>query len=386
MLLFSLIACWSFYEMVLGPQITISANCNSRILEEIRVRYDVPALGAAKLKNGIFSSVVVGVRKYGDPTLAKRADKFHLGSTTKAMTATLFAILVERGILHWKDTLAEALPPRIVGKINQHHRNTTLEALTLHTSGIFQIDDHDPPFIDPLFWDLYTSGLTPREGRAFWTEYVLSKPPVRTPGMTYHYANTNYVVLGHILEEKMHSSWESLITDYLFNPVGMTDCGFGPGPESTNTSVENPWPHNFVNGTVPVPSTWIYADNPEALGPAGTVHCSLESWGKFLQMHLDGHAGRPTRLLTQASYLKLHTVGIQPDNYTYGGWFGLNQSWAGTKGPQVQHEGSNTLNDAFAWLDLEGNKALLAVSNIYGPGGQNGTAAAIFAMAKGELC
>jgi hypothetical protein len=48
-----------------------------------------------------------GVRKRGTAERITIADQFHLGSCTKAMTATLVAMLVEEGKLNWTTTLGE---------------------------------------------------------------------------------------------------------------------------------------------------------------------------------------------------------------------------------------------------------------------------------------
>jgi D-alanyl-D-alanine carboxypeptidase len=119
---------------------------NSSILDEIRVDNSLPSLGVAKLTNGSFSSNVVGFRKQNDSTPVQSTDKFHLGSDTKAMTATLFAILIERGFFHWNDTLCETLPTNIVETMHPAHHNTTLDMLTSTSQElqISQLPFHQP--------------------------------------------------------------------------------------------------------------------------------------------------------------------------------------------------------------------------------------------------
>lgn len=82
-------------------------------------------------------SQVTGVRKQGDPTPVLITDQFHLGSITKAMTATLLAIMIQEaaGNLTWQTTLAEALPA--ISNMSEGHHSTTLEMLTSHRSGIY---------------------------------------------------------------------------------------------------------------------------------------------------------------------------------------------------------------------------------------------------------
>src|SRR5215470_14160319 len=53
----------------------------------------------------IIAQGVAGVRKRGSAERVTLDDRFHLGSCTKAMTATLVAMLVEEGKLNWTTTL-----------------------------------------------------------------------------------------------------------------------------------------------------------------------------------------------------------------------------------------------------------------------------------------
>ena len=78
------------------------------LLNTERIEHDYPALAAAIICNGtLVATDTVGIRKWGDNTPVQKEDAFHLGSCTKAMTATLVAMLVEEGKLKWDATLEE---------------------------------------------------------------------------------------------------------------------------------------------------------------------------------------------------------------------------------------------------------------------------------------
>ena len=59
---------------------------------------------------GLVTAGVVGTRKRGTEIAATLNDQWHLGSDTKAMTATLVAKLVEQGRLRWECTMADVFP------------------------------------------------------------------------------------------------------------------------------------------------------------------------------------------------------------------------------------------------------------------------------------
>src|SRR5262245_22762609 len=76
------------------------------LLQPLLERHKVPALAAAVVRaDGPVRVGAVGVRQAGRPEKVTADDRFHLGSCTKAMTATLCARLVEQGKLSWTATL-----------------------------------------------------------------------------------------------------------------------------------------------------------------------------------------------------------------------------------------------------------------------------------------
>ncbi|MGZ8300996.1 MAG: serine hydrolase domain-containing protein, partial [Rhodoplanes sp.] len=104
-------------------------------LEKVRAKHGLPALAAAVVKDGaIIAAGAVGVRAHGTAVKVTIEDRFHLGSDTKAMTATLAAMLVEEGKLRWDSTIGEVLGGDVPG-INPKLGAVTLEQLLSHSSG-----------------------------------------------------------------------------------------------------------------------------------------------------------------------------------------------------------------------------------------------------------
>lgn len=105
-------------------------------LEGVRAKYGLPALAAAVTKDGeLIAAGAVGKRVMGMDIPVTIDDRFHLGSDTKAMTATVAGTLVEEGRLKWTSTVGEVLGKKIKG-MNPALAAVTLEQLLSHSSGI----------------------------------------------------------------------------------------------------------------------------------------------------------------------------------------------------------------------------------------------------------
>jgi CubicO group peptidase (beta-lactamase class C family) len=328
------------------------------LLEPIREKYKVPGIVAGIVEDDELKMVAaVGVRKFGSPEAITVIDKLHLGSDTKAMTATLLAELVEQKKLSWDSRVGDVFPD-VAPQLHADYRSVTLAQLLTHRAGL--------PANGP-WWSLGKGPLVNQ--RETLLNVVLSRPPVHSPGSRYLYSNVGYVIAGHMAEQVTGQSWEELMAARLFHPLKMSSAGFGsPGPKN---KVDQPWGHRVVSGSVEASQ----ADNDPAMGPAGTVHCSLSDWARFVALHLQGARSKGT-LLTAETFKVLHTPPSEQD-YAFG-WIVTERPWA--KGSALAHSGSNTMWYATVWIAPARNAAFLAVANHGGDAGREACDASIVAL------
>lgn len=353
-------------SLLTGIAIADQSILSDQILK-IKNTNQVPALGALLIQNNkTIDSVAVGLRKLGETTPVTVLDKFHLGSNTKAMTATLAALYIDEGKLSWTSTLGDLFPEIVT--MNSEYKLVTVEMLLAHRSGL-------AGDIEETLWaKLWDVALDPIDGRKLLAQEMLSRAPTTTPGSTFEYSNAGYAIVGRILEKITNTPWETLIQERLFKSLNMTSCGIGPLGDPSLKTPDQPWAHvQTAKGAEP-----IIADNPETIGPAATVHCSMEDWSKFIRLHMNAYNEKP-ELLTAESFLKLHT-NYPGQEYTYGGWIKTQRTWA--KGVVFTHDGSNTLNYATTWWAPNRDLGLIAVSNIGAPSGQNATHEALGTLLK----
>ena len=326
-------------------------NLNS-LLDPIRKKYDLPALaGAIVTSKGLVAVGAVGVRKYGTDTPVTINDQWHLGSDTKAITATLLGTLVEQGKLSWNTTL-EQIFPELSPKMYPAYRKLTVEQLLSQRTGFTDESWAKGKSFD----DMYRLPGSPREQRASYVAMILTEPPVNEPGTKFLYSNRNYAVAGAIAEKIANDSWESLMQKRIFDPLGMPSCGFGamgaPG------KVDEPWQHTLLLAGHRAIEPGPQSDNPPVIGPAGTVHCSIVDWGKFIGAHLRGEQGAPG-ILKPETFKRLHTPSFGGD-YAFG-WIVTDRPWAG--GRALTHAGSNTMNFAIVWMAPAKDFAVLVATN-----------------------
>ena len=318
-----------------------------RILAPVRDGHHLPGLVGAVV-TGALSPVIgaVGLRKVGSPEPITVNDIVHIGSCTKAMTATLIGLLVDEGKLTWQTTLGQVFPERSKN-LSADVRSLSIVRLLEHRAGL----PHDPP----SWWDL--PGKTPTEKRFALLDGPLKAPLLSKPGTKYEYSNLGYALAGAMAEKVMGRSWEDLMRERLFKPLGMTSAGFGP--PGTPGKVDQPWGH-VKEGDTAKP---IQGDNAAALGPAGTVHCTMADWVKFASLHMLAAEGKP-KLLKAATFRVLHTPPAGGD-YA-GGWIVTDRPWAG--GRALTHSGSNTMWYCTVWIAPVKNFAALVATNIGGDG------------------
>ncbi|MER3558575.1 MAG: penicillin-binding protein [Armatimonadota bacterium] len=322
------------------------------LLEPLRTESGLPALGAVVIRNyKIEAFGVVGKRRIEGTEPVKPNDPFHIGST-KSMTATLMARLVEKGKLHWDSPIGELLP-QIRPRIAQQYWQVTIEQLLTHRSGL--PEDRVPHL--PLLLKLRTLDSKQRLQAAEW---ILQQEPVAQPGEKMLYSNGGYVVAGAIAEVVAGKVWETLIQDMLFRPLGIRSAGFG-------APTKGAYGHRTRAGEyVSVPPSPL-ADNPLVLAPAGTVHLSLQDWARYAILHLKGACSKNPPLLRTDTFTRMHTP---PSGSDYAMGWGVSRSLSANR-TVLQHAGSNTM--WFAWIQLvrEAGMGFLVATNAGDENAQN---------------
>ena len=298
-------------------------------------------------------AVASGVRRRGSGIPVTVDDRWHVGSITKSMTATLLAVLEDDGHLSLRDTLPALLPDVEMadgwGGCELHH-------LLTHTAGA---PTNFPNKVQSVWPDTAENLVAAR--RRFVAD-VLAKDPQHPCGECFGYSNVGYTIAGHIAETVAGKPYEVLLQHRVFAPLMLTSAGFGPpqgeGPNQQPVG-HVVWLRWFRS---PMDPFVTRADNSPVMAPAGSVHMTIGDLARYGAVHLEGESGTSAGLLPQSTWERLHTPIL--DNYGCG-WVRYERDSA--DGPVIWHNGSNTLWYALLML-LPGSNTVLAFATNDGAG------------------
>jgi CubicO group peptidase (beta-lactamase class C family) len=345
-------------------------------LEPYLAQYRLPALAAAVVKDGnIVAAGAVGTRRLGTDNPVGLDDRFHIGSDAKAMTALLAAMLVEQGKLRWESTVAEVFS-ELAGTVASQGGapqvgSIRLDQLLSHTSGIPSDTEAD----EKLLLDSYAqTGLNLDELRYWIVKHLVAQPLPSAPGERFAYANMGYLLVGAMIERVAGATWEELVATRIFDPLELDTAGFGP-PASLGR-IDAPLGHRpMPDGTAKPMLAGPNGDNPEVMGPAGTVHLSILDFAAWAGWNA-GDGKRGPALVKPETLRKMHAPVVDipprpdakpgtPPPGKYGlGWGTVSLPFAPE--PLIFHGGSNEMNLAYIFLQPSADFGVVMTTNIGG--------------------
>ncbi|MFZ1429186.1 MAG: serine hydrolase domain-containing protein [Geminicoccaceae bacterium] len=190
------------------------------------VYIDDPKLGqwAAALGSSNLAGAPLDIRSH-----------MRIGSVTKTLTATAVLRLADRGLIHLDRPIAAYLPGLV-----PNGKAITVRQLLNMTSGLFNTTE-DCSLNQLLDRDPYHS-FTVREALS----YAFRHPPYFPPGKGWHYANTNYDVLGLLLEKVTGQSAPVVLRHQIFEPLQLTGTAL---PGEGFAGLPRPHPRGYQFGT-----------------------------------------------------------------------------------------------------------------------------------------
>ena len=247
-----------------------------------RLRHDsgLTAVAAAVMTGGQFAATAAcGERRRGSAIPVTIDDRWHIGSITKSMTATLLAVLEDDSRLSVNDPLPALLPDV---EMAGGWRACALRHLLTHTAGA----PANFLLAALMVWPDTAEDLVLARHR--FIARVLAQEPKSPCGERFAYSNVGYTIAGHIAETDCGAPYETLMRDHVFGPLGLASAGFGP-PKRERPDQE-PVGHAVWLGWIRSPKDPFEtrADNTPVISPAGCAHMTISDLARSGMARLEG--------------------------------------------------------------------------------------------------
>ncbi len=272
------------------------------LLNDYRIKHNAP--GAVLLLQRQGEPLWVGAAGSSNlehQTLMRTNTPIRTGSITKTFVAAAVLRLVEQGRLGLEDKLSAHLP-KVVGNIPMSEK-ITVRHLLAHLSGIFD------PANESLRYKLNIVNDPERIYRMsideLLEEYVYGEKLHFEPGTAWSYSNTNYLLLGQIMEEVTGKSLQAALDELVFSPLQLKETYI---EQRDDRNVARGYADLYGDGKLLDLSRWDRADG-DGKADGGIVSTATDI-GKFLQALMTG------QLLAPATLEAMKSIQLEGcDNY-----------------------------------------------------------------------
>jgi CubicO group peptidase (beta-lactamase class C family) len=233
-----------------------------------------------------------GYKNFAAKTLNNANGIFQIGSLTKSFTAAVVLKLQEEGKLSVDDHLSKYFP-QVRGA-----DEITLRELLNHTSGLYDYANDIGPEDSAIVSHPVTGQRV--------VEIFAKKKLLFKPGTKFSYCNSDYYLLGMIIEKVSGMPYEHAVRKLVFDPLGMTHSGFDfiNLRDTAKTAGYVTIAPGKYTPNIQWDSTVTYAT-----GGIYSTAGDLYKWGKAIANK---------QVLSPASWQQTFTPGL--DKYGFGWW------------------------------------------------------------------
>jgi D-alanyl-D-alanine carboxypeptidase len=313
----------------------------TRILERHRARHEFPgAVLTLRDPSGAAFTVTAGVADPAKGTPIDTSTPWIIGSTTKTFVAVVVLQLAQERKIDLDATVEPFLPD-----LPAASRITTRQLLQ-HTSGVNEYLD-SKTVLDDARREWSASELI---------AVAVAKGPVAEPGARFHYANTNYLLLGEIIEKVASRPWYAEVRSRIIEPLGLGHTGYSGEPSAPRLGagyvIQN---GRFVEAT----NRW----HPSIGGAAGGMYSTTADLMAFTLALFEGnlldakHTAEMRTFVPGEDYGYVrHAYGLGLEKYTVNNLTVLG------------HMGTGSVHSAFIGYDPTSRAAVAVQINAENPG------------------
>lgn len=323
------------------------AIAHLELLADRAVAAGIPGVSVAIVSGDQTLLIARGVADRATQEPLTPQHRLRVTSTAKSVVASVILQLVQAGEIALTDTVEDWLPGML-----PENADASIEDLLRLQSGIFSFDE-DARHMAPYMAGDFDYTWQPEELVALAAEH----PALFEPGERFYYSNTNYVLLGLIVEKITGESLADAVRERVLGPVGMSSATM-----ATSSELEAPYAHGYMLGLAdePVDVTGISASS--VFGNGNLVSTALDI-ARFYESLVNGEV--VSRAQLPAMFHAEHPRAAGLASYGMGIWLSGDFYPCGSF---VGHDGAGPGYLVTAQSNVEGTRQFAVLTNVLAPG------------------
>jgi D-alanyl-D-alanine carboxypeptidase len=238
---------------------------------------------------------------------------FEMASITKMYTAAMIFQLKEQGLLSLDDTVGQYLPP-----MNYIPSGTTIRNMLKHRSGLYNYTNNSSIGNE---WFNNPDSIWPH---LQMINTFVNSPPIFSQGSSYAYSNTNFFLLGMIIEAITGNTYVNELKTRILIPHGLSEIYFPPDDSIPATKTPG-WTSFTTPGVYDTDAAPILNDCSTSMAyAAGAIVAKPADACKFTKLLWTGNiiSDSSLNIMKQCTNLTLSSSNV--NGYGYGAmryWF-----------------------------------------------------------------
>ncbi len=267
----------------------------------------------------------------------KSDDKFRAGSTIKPMIAVIILQLVEEGKFSLNDPMTAVLPESVTTKFT-YSDQITVRMLLNHTSGMADC-------IEPVMNEIIADTAKVWEADE-WLDVAAAQEPYFAPGEDWTYSNTDYILLGLVIEQATGRSWRESLRERIIEKLNLENTLL---PEPGDLSIPGNYAHGYMDlGAGLVNVTGVDPSMADAAGGSALVTTTTDL-ARFLDAVLAGEFFQNTGTLAEMLTFVDVPEGSTPISGMAGYGLGMMKSLFPGNIEMIGHSGDTAGFSSFAF-------------------------------------
>ncbi len=242
------------------------------------------------LADGTALGLATGVANLATKIPLKPTDRMLMGSVGKTYVAAVALQLLQEGKIGLEDKIETWLGHEPWFSRLPNAPEIVIRHLMTHTSGLVRYE----------FQERFMTDLTKQPDKVWRPEelvsYILDLNPPFTPGQGWEYSDTNYIVLGMILERAGKAAYYDLLRERILVPLKLKDTVPSDSRVIAGLVQGYAGPQNPFGGADAMIQDGRFAINPQFEWTGGGLACTAEDLARWAKALYEGRAFDPSLL------------------------------------------------------------------------------------------